>query len=747
MASGGVRRYFLAMRTLLLPLCAAAVLAACATAPDRTNSARLQLDDLLSLPPKLRLDTTVVGWNPDGQSFLVARTDRASGKKRIERIDVASGSAVPFADTNALRSAFESAGAARENAERWAARTRFDWTADRSGVLLNEANDLYFWRVGSARAARLTSDAREEVGETLSPDGRFVGYVADWNLWIAPTDGSAPPRALTTAGNENLLHGRLDWVYQEEVYGRGNFGAFWWSPDSTRIAYLVIDESRVPTYVVTDHRQVHPVNESWRYPKAGDPNPVATLHVVDIASGVSTPMDLGAWSKDEPLIVRVGWTPDSSRVLFQVQNRVQTYLDLVEADPVSGATKTLLRDSTGVWIEPDDGPWWIDGGKRFLWRSERDGFAHLYLYERDGTPAGRVTQGRWEVDAFVRYDEATQTAWFMADRDDVKGAQLYRAKLDGSELARVTLGDGTHAVQFAPDGAHFLDTFTSAHDWPRISLHRANGSLVRELERVDGAPAETKGMRPVEFVRIPVRDGFELEGSLVLPPDFSKTRRYPVIVSIYAGPHAPKVLDRATNTDGLFHTLLAQEGYVVLNVDNRSASGKGLDSVKGIWHRMGAGELADLEDAVDWLVAQGIAEPSRVGLWGWSYGGYQTAYALTHSKKFRCGVIGAPVTDWRLYDSIYTERYMGLPTENEAGYRASSVLESAANLAGPALLIHGVIDENVHLQNTLQLAERFQRAGVPFDLMLYPGNRHGIVDPAQNRHKYMTMAAFFRANL
>ncbi|MBM3988026.1 MAG: S9 family peptidase [Planctomycetes bacterium] len=736
------------MKLRALPLFALLLAAACASAPHARDSERLSLDDLVALPPKLRLDTQLAGWSADGQSFFAARTERSSGTKRIVRIDVASGSETPFADPSALTRAFEAApGIDRATAERFAARTRFDWTAARDGVLLNESNDLFFWRVGAARAVRLTQDAREEVGETLSPDGRFVAFVADWNLWIAPTDGGAPPRALTTAGNENLLHGRLDWVYQEEVYGRGNFGAFWWSPDSTRIAYLVIDESRVPTCIVTDHRQVHPVNESWRYPKAGDPNPVATLHAVDIASGKSTPIELGPWSKDEPLVVRVGWTPDATRVLFQIQNRVQTWLDLVEADPATGATKTVLRDSTAAWIEPNDGPWWIENGRRFLWLSERDGFAHLYLHSRDGKLERQVTRGPWEVDSFVRFDETSGEAWFMGDRDDVKGAQLFRCRLDGSEPVRVTREDGTHAVQMAPDGRHFVDSFSSATQWPQLRLCAADGSVVRELERVDGAPAAAKGVKPVEFTKLRTRDGVELDAALFLPPGFSKGRRYPTLLSIYSGPHAPKVLDRPLTTDGLFHTLLAQEGYVVCAVDNRSASGRGLEATKGIWHRLGEGELADLEDGVDALVARGVTDPERVGLWGWSYGGYQTAFALTHSKKFRCGIVGAPVTDWRLYDSIYTERYMGLPTENELGYLRSSVLEAAANLSGRALLIHGVIDENVHLQNTLQFAERLQRAGKPFDLMLYPGNRHGIVDSVQNRHKYLTMAAFLRANL
>lgn len=739
---------------LALLAAAAGALCACALVPRGAPSApapgseRLTLDDVLQLPPRLRLDTALVGWRDDSAGFFALQTDPASGTQRLHQLEAASGATRPAFDPGDLAQAFEGLpGVEPASAQRWSRRTHFDWTADRTGVLLNESNDLFFWRLGAAAAVRVTRDARDEVGETLSPDGRWVGYVSDWNLHVAPTDGSSAPRALTTQGSEELLHGRLDWVYQEELYGRGNFGAFWWSPDSSQIAYLVIDERRVPTYVVSDHRTVHPLNEVWRYPKAGDPNPVATLHVVDVASGVSSAVDLAAWAKDEPLIVRVSWTPDSRKVVFQVQNRVQTWLDLVEADPRSGATRTLFRDSTAVWIEPHDGPYWIEGGARFLWRSERDGFAHLYLYQRDGQLVGRLTEGAWEVDRFLRYDEGTQTAWFLADRDDVKGAQLYRCKLDGSALERVTRDAGTHSISFSPDGAWYLDTFSSAREWPRLSLHRADGTLVRELERVDATPALKKGVVPPEFVKFATRDGFELEGALLKPPGFDARKRYPVIVSIYSGPHAPKVLDRPLNTDGLFHAMLAQEGYLVWSCDNRSASGKGLASAAGVYRNLGTQELADIEDGLDWLIAQGFADPERIALWGWSYGGYQTAFALTHSTRFKCGVIGAPVTDWRLYDSIYTERYMGLPGENSAGYQASSVLEAAAALHGRALILHGVIDENVHLQNSLQLAERLQQAGKLFDLMLYPGNRHGISDPNQNRHKYLTMAAFFRANL
>lgn len=721
-----------------------------ASAPSQQPSSKLTLDDVLSLPAQLRLQTsTSLGWLPDGARYLAVETDTGSKTRRIFVVDALTGGKKPFVDTAQMEAAFVALdGFDRDTAKSWSTRTGLTLTDDKTGVLFNEKDDLYFHRMGTTRAVRLTDDAREEVGETLSPDGQMLAYVADWNLHVVPTDGSAKPRALTTAGTEDLLHGRLDWVYQEEVYGRGNFGAFWWSPDAKRIAYLVIDESAVPEYVVTDHREVHPKNEPWRYPKAGDPNPKATLHVVDVESGASNAIDLSHWKDAEPLIVRVGWRPDSSEVIFQVQNRVQTWLDLAAADPTSGQARVLFRDATPIWIEPTSGPHWIEDGARFLWESERDGWRHLYLYDKEGQLLRRLTQGEWEADSLEHVDEQHGWVYFVGDQADVKGAQLYRCKLDGSQAEQLTREPGTHSISFSPAGAHYLDSFSSARDWPRLTLHHADGSHVRELERVDGQAARDKDVPVPEFVVLRTRDGVELEGYLLKPPDFAASRRYPVLMHVYSGPHAPKVVDRPlSGSDALFHALLAQEGYVVFVLDNRSAGGRGLASQTAVHRSLGTQELADLEDGVDWLVARGIADPERVGIWGWSYGGYQTAFALTHSKKFACGVAGAPVTDWRLYDSIYTERLMDTPQANPDGYKRASVLEAAANLHGKLLLIHGVIDENVHMQNTLQLAHKLQDAGVQFDLMLYPGNRHGISSSKQNRHKYALIAQFVRANL
>ncbi|HET6204903.1 MAG TPA: S9 family peptidase [Planctomycetota bacterium] len=728
-----------------------ASLSSCSSLPAQESAPapRLTLDRVFELANKMRLPPgTHVGWMPDGERYLALEKVPDSDRRRIVVVEAATGGTRPLFDEAQMEQAFAALpGIPRETAAKWSRRTSFEFSPARDAVLLHEANDLFTYRLGADRAARLTLDPEEESLETFSPDGRLVAFARDFDLHVVPADAGGA-RALTTDGDETHLVGRLDWLYQEEVYGRGNFRGYWWSPDSSRIAFLVLDETKVPTYAIVDHRETHPPVDVMRYPKAGDPNPAVGLRVVDVAGGPPRSFDLGPYEREEFLIVRVGWTPDSKEVIFQVQDRVQTWLDLLLGDPATGKVRRLFRDSTGTWIEPSDAPFWIEGGKRFLWRSDRDGLSHLYLYERDGTLVRRLTEGPWEVDEFHGVDEAAGVVYFSGDRDDVKGSQLFRVGLDGNGLAPVTAEPGTHSVSMSPKFAYFVDSFSSSKQPGRVDLCRADGRPARTLARADEGPPKEAGWRTPEFVKVKTRDGFEMEATLLRPAGREPGERAPVVCYTYAGPQAPSVRDAfGGGVNGLFHQMLAQEGFAVWICDNRSASGRGLAAAKGIYRNLGEEELRDLEDGLDWLVAQGIADPARIGIWGWSYGGYMTAYALTHSKRFKAGIAGAPVADWRLYDSIYTERYMDLPQRNPEGYRRSSAIEAAASLSGRLLLVHGTIDENVHAQNTLQLAKALQDAGKRFDLMLYPGNRHGVSDPKQRRHLYETMASFFRENL
>jgi len=754
------------IRTGLIALLALVpALAACRT-PQRAKSATpiedpppqalatgaLSFDQCFEMGGKFRLASGhFLGWFSGSEYLVHAPSDEPGAEgKRICAVDLSTGRKRALFDPRELERALVAAGVGAGEAKGRADASRQDWSEDRTRLLFNAQSDLWTWSPGAPKAARLTQDDKEEVGEAFSPDGKWVSFVRDWNLWLAPAAGG-DARALTTAGHENLLHGRLDWVYQEEIYGRGNFGAYWWSPDSRRIAFLVLDESAVPTYTITDDRSTQPKFENWRYPKAGAPNPRVELHIVDIESGATRKADLSATrsalATDDLLISRVSWTPDGDEVVLQLQDRIQSRIELAAANAASGALRTILVDTSKTFLEPVDGLTWIDGGARFVWPSERDGWRHAYVHERDGRLVRRLTEGEWEVDAVLGVDAARGQLWFVSDRDDVKGAQLYRVPLAGGPLTRVSEDAGTHAPQLSPDYAHWYDAWSSLADPGRAELRRADGTLLRELARAERASADAVGFRDWRFVRVKTRDGFEMEGMLLEPAQRVPGERYPVVCHAYSGPHAQTVLDRWQGFNGWWHQYLSQQGYGVWICDNRSASGRGLVSMDGAHRKLGVQELADLEDGLDWLVKLDWVDAERIGLWGWSYGGYMTAFALTHSKRWKCGIVGAPVTDWRNYDSIYTERYMGLPQENAAGYDASSVLTAAADAHGRMLIVYGTIDENVHPQNSLQLAHALQQAGKEFEIMPYPGNRHGVVDSKQRRHLYALMTDFLRRNL
>jgi dipeptidyl-peptidase-4 len=726
------------------------LLGACASpggpTPDRGATSALDIDALIAWNADLRPKSgSFTSWL-DAEHYLWAGAG-SSIAQGPQVVDARSGASRPLFDAARLEAALAGlAGVQAAQAKEWSQRSAYTTAPDHGTLLLDEGADLIAWRIGEEHARRLTNDPAAEEGATFAPDGTHIAFVKENDLWVVPSTGG-DARALTSEGDEDHLLGRLDWVYQEEVYGRGNWGAFWWSPDSQRIAFLALDETSVPRYTIVDHRQPHPEVEVWRYPKAGDPNPIVTLHVVEVASGTRTAVDLSRWAGEQLLIVRAGWTPDASALVFQVQDRIQTWLDLCTADPRTGAVTHLLRDATRTWIEPVDGLAWLENGARFLWLSPRDGWAHLYLYRRDGTLERRLTQGEFEIDRLHGVNERSGVAWVDCDRDDVKGSQLYRVGLDGSGLQRVTRETGTHALEPAPDFGLFVDTFGSAREPTRIDVVDATGARVRAIEAVDPAKLAARGYQAPEFVQVPTRDGFAMEAMLLRPPSFDARRKYPVVCFAYAGPHASQVRDSTPGFNALYHQMLARAGNVVWVCDNRSASGKGHVSTQGVYRNLGPQELADLEDGLDWLVAQGFVDESRVALWGWSYGGYMTSYALTHSRRFALGIAGAPVTDWHLYDSIYTERLMDLPAANPAGYARGSVLEAAASLSGKLLVIHGEIDENVHAQNSLMLCQRLQDAGKTFCLMIYPGNRHPVVVPAQRRHLYLTMSEFIRENL
>ncbi|MCR9243593.1 MAG: S9 family peptidase [bacterium] len=579
---------------------------------------------------------------------------------------------------------------------------------------------------------RLTTDGAKTGRKQeahLSPNGEHVSFVRNNDLVVldATTKGEW---TVTQGGGEELFHGALDWVYQEELYGRGDFQAHWWSPKSTSVAFLSLDESPVREFTVVNHvpegfldRERAVDTEITNYPKAGDPNPFAKMSVAHVADRRIVELDLSRYPKDV-LVVRVDWTPDGKTLLVTLQDRVQTWAELCGCDPDTGKVVTWIREESPTWVNRPSSPRWLADGT-FLWLSERTGYQHIYHYAPGGTLQTAVTNGEWQVRSIARVDEARRQLWFEGTKDGATGRHYYRVGLDGSGLVCVTPGVGTHAASFDAAGNYLIDRH-SAMDRPPQSVVRdaRTGKVVHECA---ATKRDSKGYAFSERERLTIkaRDGYELDACLMRPVDWQPGQRYPIFLPTYSGPDAPTVRDSWRHST--YNQFLAHQGFLILQVNVRSASGRGQQHTGMAYQNLGVAELRDLEDAVDHVCQEFGGDPDRVAISGWSYGGFMAAYALTHSKKFALGLAGAGVYDWRLYDTIYTERYMRTPQENKAGYDRTSVIKAAKDLHGHLVILHGTMDDNVHMQNAMQLLWALQKAGKQnFELMMYPRSRHGL---------------------
>jgi dipeptidyl-peptidase-4 len=687
-----------------------------------------------------------IQWLKDNKHYLRIETDRKAKTSVWHKVEAESGRTEPFYDSDRLEEALGAvAGVGGEEAERLARQASYPMSSDEDAFLLEAGDDLYLYEIAAGRLERLTSTPEKELEPSFSPDARRIAFVRDNDLFVVDRS-TGVERALTDDGSPVILNGILDWVYQEEIYGRGRFRGYWWSPDGRRLAFLRLDETSVPEYTVLDHIPYRPTVEVTRYPKAGDPNPAVRVGIVEAAGGAPRWADLFKYENAEILVVGVSWTRDSKEVAFRVQDREQTWLDLNLAQARNGATTTLLRETSGAWVNELGDPEWLDDGS-FLWFSERSGFKHLYHYAKDGKLVRPVTAGRFEVQSLHGVDGKSRAAFFSASERNPIGSDVYRIGLDGTGLKRLTEAPGTHQALFNGALTHFVDTWSDVRTPPRRSLWRASGERVRPLEENTIPELAEYRLSPPELRQVKTRDGFVMEAFLLKPPDFDATRRYPVWVWAYAGPQAPQVRDRWGGVSYLWHQVLAERGIIVWMCDNRTASGKGAESAWPLHRRFGKTELEDIEDCLAWLKGQPYVDGDRIGIGGWSYGGFMTSYALTHSKSFALGIAGGSVTDWRDYDTIYTERYLGTPQNNPDGYRESSPVFFAKELQAELLLLHGTMDDNVHMQNTLQFAYELQKAGKPFRMMLYPKSRHAVTDPQLLRHMRGLMLDFIVEHL
>ena len=725
---------------------AATVLLVAWIAPAAAQQGTLTVADLYD--PVDRIDVggsaTRGAWLDD--DHYVERAGPGSSSSPLARVNALTGAREPLYDGTTFQAAVAALpGLTDDDGRDIARRANHVMNAARTGLVFAFADDLYYYRLGASDARRLTRTPEAETEVSFSPDGQLVAFIRDGDLIVVDVEGQQE-MPLTTGGGGRVRNGQLDWVYQEEIYGRGNFRGYWWSPDSSRLAYLQLDDREVPVFNVLDHIPYSPEVEEWDYPKAGNVNPAVRLGIVRAAGGGTTWADLTRYATDDPLVVDVGWTPDGSRVVFEVQDREQTWLDLDLAHPLDGSVERLLRESSETWVNVTGSPTWLDDGT-FLWRSERTGWAHLYHLDRDGTVLHTVTEGEWEVRALHGIDEAAGIVYFSATERSPIGLDVYRVGLDGTGQRRLSEAPGTHSALFSPGLTGYLDSWSDIKTPPQVRLHAADdGAELRVVAARESDALQDYALSEPEFVPVENRDGFVMEGLLIKPPDFDPSRRYPVYQHIYGGPHIQRVRN-AWSRETLWWQLLAQRGIVVWVLDNQTASGKGAVSTWPVYQRFGELELQDQEDGLDWLTAQGFVDPDRVGIEGWSYGGFMVSYALTHSDRWAMGIAGGSVTDWRDYDSVYTERYMRMPQHNPKGYERSSPRFKADNLSGALLLVHGSMDENVHMQNTLQFAHALQQANKPFEMMIYPKSRHRLGGPDLERHRREQMLAFVLEHL
>ncbi|RKY83385.1 S9 family peptidase, partial [candidate division KSB1 bacterium] len=527
--------------------------------------------------------------------------------------------------------------------------------------------------------------------------------------------------ALTTDGHKDLRNGFPDWVYPEEL---GQYEAFWWSPDSKKIAFMQFDESPVRKYPIVHDISPKPILEMQSYPKAGANNPIIRFFIVDVESRKITRIHTGI--ETNVYLFRGQWTPDGKEFTYQRLNRRQNVIELFATNPNTGETRRILKDEDKCYINTNFDLRFLKNGK-FIWTSERSGWKEIYLYDMNGNLIKQLTSARLPVGNILGVDEDNEWVYFTGFENRGLETHLYRVKLDGSGFTRLTEKPGTHIISLSPGGKYYTDSFSSFETPRRVTLHRGDGKFLRELGKstITQEFKDLKLIKP-EHIVFKSADGKEdLDGIVYKPANFDKSKKYPLIMSVYGGPRSKRIFNRFNMNDG--NQALAQLGFVVFSIDHRGVSRRGKAFETYMYMKLGQVELADHVAAVKYITKRPYVDAKRVGIFGHSYGGYLTCIALLKAPDvFQVGVAGAPVTDWRNYDTIYTERFMRRPQDNPDGYEKGSCMNYAKNLKGHLFINHGCVDNNVHPGNTVQLIQALLKHNKKFDLMMYPEQRHGI---------------------
>jgi dipeptidyl-peptidase-4 len=694
------------------------------------------IDSLIATTPGRAGHVTAnMTWAPDGARFVVSERgalylcDVKSGKEReviaLSKLDAAAVKGPPAAVFDWMN--------------RRVGESAVQWFADGKRLLVAAAGDLFAVDVDKGTFEALTKTPEAERDPKLSPDNKYVSFRRGPDLYALEVASKQLTR-LTSDGSDTLLNGQLDWVYPEELY-LGT--AHWWSPDSRRIAYLQFDIGREPIFPQVSLLSARGLLEPERYPKAGDPNAEVRLGVVSALGGATKWMDTG--EPQGSLLARVVWSPDSGQLLAERLNRVQNKLDLMLANAETGGSRTILHEEDRFWINVAGEPVFLDKGQRFLWTSERSGFRHIYVHAMSDEPGKQLTSGNWEVEQIQGVDPVNGRIYFTSSEDSPLERQLYAMDADGSNKRRISSGSGTHAVSLSTTAAWYMDDFSSLQERPRSTLHRSDGSVVRVFREAVTSPDEPE-LLPTEIVNLKASGGTVLYARMIKPAGFRPGVKYPAVVTVYGGPGVQTVHNAWQGVS--WDQLLAQKGFVVWQMDNRGSTGRGHQFETPVYHNLGKQELADQKEGIAYLVSEGFVDPKRIGLYGWSYGGFMTLYTITHAPGLiKAAVAGAPVTNWRNYDSIYTERYMGLPEDDENAYLSTSPQTKAGDMEGTKLLmIHNMEDDNVHFQNSVQMANALENADKQFYMLVYSQKSHGVTGTPR-RQLLEETTAFFEENL
>lgn len=604
--------------------------------------------------------------------------------------------------------------------------------------------DYYLYEIASKQLTKLFDFQIQEP--TFSPDGKKIAYARENNLFVYDL-ASKQTTQITTDGKKNaIINGITDWVYEEEF---AFVKAFDWSADSKKLAYIRFDESQVPEFSMSMfNKDLYPTVETFKYPKAGEKNAVVSLHLFDINTKAVKAVDLGKYN--DFYIARMQWTKDANVLSAQVLNRHQDNLDLLFIDGTSGKATVALNEKDKAYVDVTDNLTFLKDNS-FIWTSEKDGFNHIYLYDKAGKLKNQVTTGKWEVTSYYGFDEKTNTVFYQSTENGSINRSIYSIGLNGKGKKALSTKTGTNAATFSPNFQYFITSFSSATQPTLYTLNDAKeGKQLQIIQDNAALAAKVKGfdLPTKEFFVLKTEKGNELNAWMIKPKDFDPSKKYPVFMFQYSGPGSQQVMNSWSSSNDYWFMMLTQQGYIVACVDGRGTGFKGADFKKVTQLELGKYEVEDQIDAATVIGNYPYVDKARIGIFGWSFGGFMASNCILKGNDvFKMAIAVAPVTNWRFYDSIYTERYMQTPQENASGYDENSPINHVDKLKGKYLLIHGSGDDNVHVQNSMQMMEALIQANKQFDSQIYPDKNHGIYGGMTRVQLYTKMTNFIKDNL